>query len=368
MLVQLVSRRWAAVLVSMVALMLLLVACGSDPEPTATSVPIPTATPVPEPTNTPEPSPTRASEPTAEPAPPQGMTSLEDLVITGATTFGDLMGLLSEQEVSCVETGVGADLYQLILGIPIMAMAQDDISQSAPLFDCLEQDSALFLAVAFLDLQAGGWDPESRSCITEVGLTHPDAVYVRLGLNLGGDPIDPATTMDYNIRIFDCLSNDEKKRFTVGMWMALDTVSKATGADIFGLLTDEESACVGDALPAEQLAAIANATPLQAITIGSSASGCISKETNVNILTSGIEWAIGEVTGESHSCLLDFARDNPDYVELFTSGLDGIMAMPADEFVEVTAAGNEQYGCMTDDEMMRVQHSVTAALAAPPTR
>ncbi len=396
MFVQLVAGRWAAILVSTAALMLLLVACGSDPEPTATSVPAPdptaaaaptamaeptpapepTATPEPEPTNTPVPPPTQAPEPTAmaepeptdEPAPPQAMMSLEDFVITQSTTGGELMALLSEQEASCVQTGVGDALYQLILGTPITLMAAGDISQTAPLFNCLEQDNVIYLAVAFLDLQAGGWSPESRSCITEVGLTHPDAVYVRLGLHLGDDPIDPATTMDYNIGIFDCLSNDEKRQFTVGMWMALDGVSGATGADIFALLTEEEAACAGDVLSAEQMAAIVNATPLQAITIGSPSSGCISHDTNVNIFISGVEWAIGGVTEETHSCLTDFANDNPEYVELFNLGLEGIMAMPADEFVEVTAAGNEQYGCMTDDELMQVQLTTAAALAAPPSQ
>ena len=294
---------------------------------------------------------------------------MEDFVITESTTGGDMMALLSEQETSCIKGAFGEAVYQLLQGTPLMMMASGgDISQAAPMFNCLEQDNVIYLSVAFLDLQAGGWEPESRSCITLVGLSHPDALYVRLGLHLGDGPIDPATTLDYNIAIFDCLSNDEKKQFTVGMWLALDSVSEATGADIFALLTTEEAACVGDALPADQLAAVVNAKPLQAITIGSSASGCISYETNVNILTSGMEWAIGGVTEESHNCLMKFASDNPAYVELFTSGIEGFMAMPADEFVQITEVGNDQYACMTDEEILRVQHSVTAALAAPPTQ
>ena len=391
MLPRIISSRLAAT-VAALALILFLVACGSDPEPTATPVPapdptattVPTAAPhptataiptaTPEPTNTPVPPPTPAPEPTAtaipteEPMPAQPMQTLEGFVITEATTGGDLMGMLSEQENSCVKAGVGDAFYQLILGTPIMLMAGGDISQTAPLFNCLEPDNVVYLAVAFLDLQAGGWEPESRSCITGVGLDHPDAIYVRLGLDLGEGPIDPAETLDYNIDIFNCLSNEEKKRFTVGMWMALDSVSEATGADIFGLLSEDESTCVSGRLSAEQLAAIVNATPLQAITIGSPASDCISHETNVKILTSGMEWAIGGVTEESHNCLQQFARDNPAYVELFTSGLEGITATPADEFAEITAAGNDQYGCMTEDEMMRVQLATTAALSAPPAQ
>ena len=388
-------------LIAALALILILAACGSDPEPTATNTPgpttiapaptalpgptqalEPTATPaptaMPEPTATPEPTttpeqtaapePTATAEPTPEPEPPQAMMSMENLVITQATTGGDLMAMLSEQEASCVKANVGDTLYQLILGAPIMLMVAGDTSQRAPLFNCLEPDNVIYLAVAFLDLQAGGWSPESRSCITDVGLEHPDALFIRLGLDLGDGPVDPATTLAYNIGIYDCLSNEEKKQFTVGMWMALDHVSEATGADVFALLTDEEAACVTDALPAEQMAVVVKARPMQAITIGSAASGCISHDTNIRILTRGMEWAIGGVSEETHACLMEFAHDNPGYVELFTSGLEGIMAMPADQFVELTEVGNEQYTCMTDDEMLRVQHSVTAAMSPPPGR
>ena len=217
MLVQVFSGRWAAILVSTLALMLLLAACGSDPEPTAapadqpttaatdpTTAPDPTAMPAPEPTSAPEPTAAPTPDPTAMPAPeptaaptpeptaaPQATMSLENFVITQQTTGGDLMGLLSEGEASCVRAGIGDALYQLILGTPVVLMAAGDISQTAPLFNCLAEENVVYLAVAFLDLQAGGWTGESRRCITEVGLGHPDAVYVRLGLDLGTGPIDP---------------------------------------------------------------------------------------------------------------------------------------------------------------------------------
>ena len=394
---------WMAALSATLALLLLLVACGSNPEPTSPPVPAsaptattapatmtdptatpvpppPTATPVPppptntpvppptevpDPTATPAPPPTQAPDPTDEPAPPQAMMSLEDFVITGATTGGDLMSLLSEQETSCVKTVLGESVYQLILATPITLMAGGDISQTAPLFNCLEEENVVYLAIAFLDLQAGGWDGESRSCITEIALLHPDAVYIRLGLDLGEGPIDPQETLDHNIAIYDCLPNEDKKEFTLGMWMALDIFSQATGADIFALLTEEEAVCVRNALPSGQLAAIVNASPLQAITIGSPASDCISHDTNVDIFVHGIQWSLGGTTDKTRACLQGFAEANPEYVQLFTSGLEGIFAMPADEFVKLTEAGNDQYACMTEEEVLRVQQSVTAALANP---
>ena len=201
-------------------------------------------------------------EPSDVPAPPQAMMSLEGFVITEATTGGDLTALLSGQETSCVKAGLGDAVFQLIQATPITLMAGGDISQTAPLFNCLEEENVVHLAVAFLDLQAGGWSPESRACITGVGLTHPEAVFIWLGLELSEGPVDPQETLLHNIGIYDCLSNEDKKEFTLGVWMALDSVSGATGSDVFALLTEEEATCVTDALAAEQMAAIVNATPL----------------------------------------------------------------------------------------------------------
>lgn len=291
------------------------------------------------------------------------MLSLETFAITPATTGGDMLSLLSEQETSCIKENVGDAAYQFLENAPLMMMTGGDISQAAPMFNCLEENNVIYLAVAFLDLQAGGWEPESRKCITEVGLSHPDSVYIRLGLQMGNGPANPDETMDYNIAIHECLSDGEKKEFTIGVWLAIDSASDATGADILDLLTEDEAACVADNLSVEQLAAIPAASALQAVTIGSGASHCVSHKTNVEIFVNGIGWSLGGTTDETLSCLREFAEANPDYVEIFTTGLDGINTMPASEFVEITEAGNAQYGCMTEEEVLRVQNTIASVLS-----
>ena len=384
------NRRWVALVAAALALILLLVACGSDPEPTATTAPTPvppTAMPQPEPTPTPQPEATPAPAPTATsmpaptsllaptataaPAPtaasvsPQPMMALEELVITLATTGGDLMALLSEQEASCIQTSVGESMYQLIQVAPVVMMAAGDISQTAPLFNCLAEENVVYLAVAFLDLQAGGWEEESRKCITEVGLAHPDSVYVRLGLHLSPDPIDPSLTLDHNVQIYECLSLEEQKEFTIALWTALDRHSPATGADILGLFSESEIACVRESLSDEQLVAIAVAKPLQAVSMGTAAAHCFDPETNDRIFANGIGWSIGGVADETLSCLEDFARDYPDFTALLSSGLEGIQSMSTELFIEVSDVGQMQYECMTEEELMRVQLAATAALAMP---
>ena len=85
--------------------------------------------------------------------------SLRELLITQSTTGGDMMGLLSEAENDCVRNAIGEALFGLIQAAPIMMMAAGDISQTAPLFNCLNEENVVYLAVAFLDAQAGGWEP-----------------------------------------------------------------------------------------------------------------------------------------------------------------------------------------------------------------
>ena len=89
---------------------------------------------------------------------------------------------------------------------------------------------------------------------------------------------------------------------------------------------------------------------------------CIEPETNFKIFANGIQCAIGDVTEETLSCLENFARASPAFVALLSSGLQGIEAMPADEFVEVSNAGAQQYACMTEEELLRVQEAATAAM------
>ncbi len=287
--------------------------------------------------------------------------TLADLQLTQATVGKDLMDLLSEEETSCIQGAVGEQVYNIILATPIM-MAAGDASSAAFLFNCLTMENVVHLGVAFLSAQAGGWADDSRACIANVGLEHPGAVFVRLGLDLGQGPIDSAETLAYNVQIYECLNNEEKKAFTLSLWIGLDTITPATGADIYALLSETEAACVREGLSGEQFAAMNSAQPLQAVSIGAQVGHCIDPETNIKIFVSGIDWALGGVTDETLSCIESFARENPAYVALLSTGIAGITAMPADQFLEIAAVGNDQYACMTEEELLRVQQNATLAM------
>ena len=359
---------------AIIALLALVAACGGDdPTPTpatvaATPAPTPTATATPAPTPTPTPTPEAMPSPTAPamPAPmPEHtpMGSLRDLVINPKTVGKQLLDPLSADEVSCIKEAVGQDFYTIIQVTPIAAFG-GSVSSATFLFDCLIPESIVLIGIAFLDAQAGGWTEETRQCITGVGLEHPEAVYVRMGLEWRDPAEGHATeTFDYNVRIYECMTSAEKQGLTLALWAGLDRHSQATGSDIIALLSEAEAACVRQDLSAQQYQAILVSTPLVAITIGSTVSHCIEPETNHWILAHGIEWALGGLSEESLACIAEFAENHPSYVALLASGLDNMAAMDPDQFVAITDAGTTQYACMTDEELARFQEAATAAMS-----
>ena len=165
-----------------------------------------TLTPTPAPTPEAMPSPTAPA--IVEHTP---MGSLRDLVINPKTVGKQLLDPLSADEVSCIKEAVGQDFYTIIQVTPIAAFG-GDVSSATFLFDCLIPESIVLIGIAFLDAQAGGWTEETRQCITGVGLEHPEAVYVRMGLEWRDPAEGHATeTFDYNVRIYECMTSAEKQ-------------------------------------------------------------------------------------------------------------------------------------------------------------
>lgn len=301
-----------------------------------------------------------ASDPSEET--PTMMGDLRDFHLTTSTTGQDLIDRISEEEASCIEEAFGETVFQFILQSPLMTQGADP-SAAEPLFNCMTTDNVVFFAVASLDAQAGGWSPESRECITTVSLEHPQAIFIRMGLNIEGGVESPAETLDYNVLIHECLTNEEKKEFTLALWIGIDQNSPATGQDIYDLLTDSEAQCVTENLSAEQLTTMLAAQPLEAVQIGSTAGNqCISQETNEKIFTNMMSQALGGVNEETLSCLEGFTREYPEFVALLAAGLEALQNIPADDFVRITDLGNAQYDCMTEEEMLRIQENATAAM------
>ena len=199
-----------------------LAACGSDSTPASEPPEAPAAEPDPEPASepaaaTPEPAEAPAPEPAAEPDPgpasepaaatpepaeaPQPVGSLEDLVLTRATTANDMIVRLSEPEASCIQATVGG-LYGLLSGAPLLDVLANPTS--GPVFACLTPENFAVLGVAVISEQAGGLSAETYSCMIDVAKENPDLISLRSG------PIEESVAeIRSSAEVSACLNSEE---------------------------------------------------------------------------------------------------------------------------------------------------------------
>lgn len=167
---------------------LLLAACSADPTPT------PTPTPTPAPTATPTPPPA---------ATPMPMAPAE---ITLFSPAGDVFGMFSEGEQSCISGQLGEATYQGMLGQPlataIMAPGQLDM-----ILNCLEPENAAELAIIGIGAVAGGFADESAACLRTL-FTTADVSNIALGPSQ-----DPQEAL-LALRFFMCLTDEEAQALT----------------------------------------------------------------------------------------------------------------------------------------------------------
>ena len=133
--------------------------------------------------------------------------SVEDLVITDSTTVGDLMAVLSADEVSCLRGAIGAGIFDSIQGIAI-ATAPPGTMDNLP-FECLEPENALGMQIAFMSAEAGGRSDETRDCIRGVAMENP-------GLLAATEPSSAAEAsalLSAGIQMQLCMSDEEAARF-----------------------------------------------------------------------------------------------------------------------------------------------------------
>ncbi len=167
------------------------------PQPTATALPQPTAmpqpTPIPQPTATPRPEPTPTPRPTPTPEPtPEPAHALAGLVLNAETLSQEVMDGVSRQEAACVEASMGELLYRFFLESPFTELITSGQGSAAgEFFGCLTPESVVHLGSAMEEFQAGGYSAQEKSCLVDIYLENPDAMYRWLGME---PPADLVTT------------------------------------------------------------------------------------------------------------------------------------------------------------------------------
>lgn len=361
--------RMSWLIIAVVALAIsALAACTSDdePEPTPTATQAPaaatpaTATPTPTPTSTPTRTPTPTPPPaTATPAPTPAPT-LENLVVTPATTGKDLLDRLSEEERGCIKEAFGDFIYAVMQGTPLLA-AGSDPAAAAPLFGCLEIESLVRVGVAFIEASAGGWAAETRACMVEVGLEHPDAILTSIGLS-SPEASAAAAEHPYIVEFYNCMTAGEQLDYLLDFQEVIDALTSAEH-DLVNALPDADAACIRDALTDAEYEALLATTVHGAFDISDALTDCISDEGEVAVFVSIFASSSGDtLSDETLSCLADFAREHPHYRALINAHAYDPSTMDPEDFAEIASDGLKTWACMTDEEIQRSQSLSLSAL------
>ena len=133
-------------------------------------------------------------------------------------------------------------LYQFFLEAPFTELITSGQTQAAgQFFGCLTPESVVHLGSAMLDFQAGGYSPQEKSCLVDIYLENPDAMYRWLGME---PPAGLVTTrgdedsVDYGDRRMSGIRRVD--RAAVLFTGSLPSLCGATDAQIGNAVSDVE--------------------------------------------------------------------------------------------------------------------------------
>ena len=344
-------------------------ACSDDsePEPTPTATQAPAAatpapaTPTPTPTPTPSPTPTPTPPPATATPEPTPAPTLRDFVVTPATTGKDLLDRLSEGEQGCIKEAFGDFIYTIMQGTPLLS-AGGDPAAAAPLFGCLEIESLVRVGIAFIDASAGGWTPETRECMVQVGLEHPDAILVGLGLPADAEASQAAAGHPYVLELYGCLTVDEQVDYLLNFQEVIDALTTAEH-DLIGAIPEADVACIRDALSDDEYTTLLAGTVHEAFDVSGAVADCMSDEAYVRSFVTITETTVGELTDDTRACIEVFARDHPHYTALINAHAYDPSTTDAENLAEIASDGLKTWACMTEEEIQRSQSLSLSALA-----
>ena len=273
-------------------------------------------------------------EAAAEPDEPEAAT---DIAPPGGITVGEILAMLSQDEVACVQTQVGPAINAAQGIMVTTAMASGPIA--APIFGCVSPESGAQVALALI--------------VAEVGLSAETAACVGGVLAASPGPIFPLAA-DVATEMLACMTDDEAARAQDALGVAAEeeaapeepeaaTEIAAPGGitvgEILAMLSPDEVACVqaqvGPAINAAQ--GIMVTTAMASGPIAAPIFGCVSPESGAQVALALIAAEVG-LSAETAACV------------------GGVLAAsPGPIFPLAAEVATEMLACMTDDEAARAQ-------------
>ncbi len=359
-----VKPRLVILVVAFATLIAVSAACAGEPDPTPTATPLPpTATPSP----TPEPTPTPTPAPSPTPDMAQSTVSMRDFVIDESSTVKDVMDRLSTEETDCIRAAFGETLYGILLAAPLLQSGSSEAT--AILVGCMESESVVLFVVAVNDAFAGGRSEDTRRCITDLSLQHPENAYIQMGVEWKGEETtNTSKRHEFILAYWDCLTDAESFRLGLQAYAAIDSTSSLTGADLVAVLPHAEEACMRESLSEQQINTLLTAKPLDGVRAAAPAADCLSPATIASLYVAAIEGVLGELTAESANCIANYAVEHSEFLPLLSSDPAAMEAMPPAALRIIAEGTRAIFSCYTEDELVRAQEITLAAMAAQASR
>ena len=272
-----------------------------------------------------------------EEAEPEEPEAEAETAAPGGITVGEILAMLSTDEVACVLDQVGPVINAAQGVMVTTALASGPIA--APIFGCVSPESGAQVALALI--------------VAEIGLSAETAACVGGVLAASPAPLFPLAT-EAAQEMLACMTDDEAARAQDALGVAGDgeaapeepeaaTEIAAPGGitvgEILSMLSTDEVACVqnqvGPAINAAQ--GIMVTTAMAGGPIAAPIFGCVSPESGTQIAVALIAAEVG-LSAETAACV------------------GGILAVSPGPIFPLTAeAAQEMLACMTEDEAARAQ-------------
>ena len=164
------------------------------------------------------------------------------LMMDENTTGSDIMAMMSEEEVRCVQDAIGDEGFTAMQATPVFLLS-DSMAMVA---DCFSPELSAMLAIAFLSAEIGVLSDEGSACLTDF--------YAEYGA-VPPDETDQAASIVYLFTFQMCLTDEEAIALAQGdesipLPSQLECLtSQVSIEDLTALLANLESLFTGNASP-----------------------------------------------------------------------------------------------------------------------
>ena len=322
-----------------IAALMLIAGCASDPTPT----------PTPPPTATPEPTPTPLPDRTA---------SLEDLFLTDATPGREVMNRLSTPETDCIRAALGEALYVAVLDLPMTRLVRESGAGGAGSFlTCLTEDNLVLIGEVLIDSHHGRTDVQARECRVAVGRANPDVTRIRFELlrkEMG--TLDADSLLTSAREQFDCLNAVDQANLLVRLTTTLDEEDTFTGQDIVDMLSEDEVSCLRGRVGEQQYDVFLTYSVTQAFQPSAFSAlllDCLSLESKTELFAAFTSSRIEGLSDEAVSCMAGAVAGSPNILALGFGALD-VEAMDQSELATLGDEAAQLFGCLDSREVIEV--------------